>query len=145
MLYWYQYNVEDSRIYYIPGTGYNYAYDRDMQSILYELFGEQTDEYAFDTFLDEYVEDIQGNLLYMSGTGDFGDAGACYFESPDEVWMEGNMIGLSGRVMRWNSNAGSYLHNNQYTAYFTANPKQSEYDTQTFCFNEVQIGDSGQY
>ena len=61
----------------------------------------------------------------MSGTGDFGDVGLYYFEPADEYWMEDGLIAVRGRVMGWNKNMQSYVHQDMYTGYFAANPSQS--------------------
>lgn len=142
LLYWYQYNVEDPRIGEAAG-GYNVAYSYDMREITKELFGENYIDEIYALFKEKYVESSSGELVYMSGTGDFGDAGSYYFEAPDQVWAEGERIAVSGRIMGWNANMSSYVHVSQYTAFYYPNETWYENQLQTFRFSEVRVGNGG--
>ena len=57
----------------------------------------------------------------MNGTGDFGSAGKSYFEGPDRISRNNQMITLEGRVMVYNTYAGSYIHTWQYKAAYWEN------------------------
>ncbi len=138
ILYWYQYMVSDPRINSTLNVEYNFAYLDSLVEIIYELFGENLKNGAINYFMDNYVEMTEGELIYMNGTGDFGDAGDSYFEEADTVWEENGKTVVSGRIMQWNSNMQCYIHTGQYTAYFTPNPAE-DYEPQTWCFEEVVL------
>ena len=140
LLYWYQYSCGDPRIGQ-AGNEYHCAYIPDMQEIAGELFGEENEQEVYDMFEDRYASYTEGELIYMNSTGDFGDAGSWYFEAPDEVWTEDDdAIVISGRVMVWNSNAQTYIHNDMYTARYYQNETYWEGQPLTFRLDWVQVG-----
>ena len=55
--------------------------------------------------------------------------------------LDGELTGISGAVMEWNSNMQSYIHSRNYTAYFIQNETTYPGQQQTFRFYEVYVGD----
>ena len=91
LLYWYQYNIEDSRIEPSETLEYNYLSDGLLRKILIEMFGNATvgDRNAF---YERYVESVDENgVCKVGATGDFGDAG--YIELTDET--DPNFLGYT--------------------------------------------------
>ena len=88
------------------------------------MFGGALKEDTLSVFLTEYADHMEGDTVCMSGTGDFGDVGLFYFDRADEYWMEDGLIVVSGRVMGWNQNMQSYVHQDMYKGYFAANPSE---------------------
>ncbi len=116
MLYWYQYNMTDSRITHVKYV--NAAKESDLQDILAGLFADALHPDAMSYFLQNYVEYTEDGLLYMNGTGDFGDAGLYYFGEAEDQRTDGDILTISGPVMSWNRNMECYIHENNYTASF---------------------------
>ena len=138
LLYWYQYNVTDERVAVTAGE-WNRAAKADLEEILREMFGSALKEETLSVFLSDYADHMEGETVCMSGTGDFGDVGLYYFEPADEYWMEDGLIAVRGRVMGWNKNMQSYVHQDMYTGYFAANPSQSGKKT-AYRLDHVTIG-----
>ena len=90
-------------------------------------------------FLSDYADHQENQMIYMPGTGDFGDAGSFYFAPAKDYWMEGDLIGVSGAVMSWNSNMNCYIHKDMFTGYFSANASALGRKT-TYCLDHVTIG-----
>ena len=138
LLYWYQYNVSDERVAANAGE-WNRAAQADLEEILQEMFGGALKEDTLSVFLTEYADHMEGDTVCMSGTGDFGDVGLFYFDRADEYWMEDGLIVISGRVMGWNSNMQSYVHQDMYKGYFAANPSESGHKS-AYRLDHVTIG-----
>ena len=138
LLYWYQYNVTDERVAVTAGE-WNRAAKADLEEILREMFGSALKEETLSVFLSDYADHMEGETVCMSGTGDFGDVGLYYFEPADEYWMEDGLIAVRGRVMGWNKNMQSYVHQDMYTGYFAANPSPSGKKT-AYRLDHVTIG-----
>ena len=136
LLYWYQYNRDDFRI--SSNGEYNVAFAYDMLTIAAEICNPAEAVQTYNDFAQRFVEKTNGDLVYMNGTGDFGDAGPYYFEQPDTVWVDGERIAVSGRVMEWNSNASSYINVAVYSAFFFQNEVNAG-GQQTFRFDAVKI------
>jgi len=116
MLYQYQYFADDSRI--RTEGEYHVATIDDLQDMMNELFGEEDHTNAFGLFRVLYRSKLTPetpDLYYMDATGDFGDAGSCYFEEYDKETVSNNMHTLTGRVMTYNSNANTYIHTGTYS------------------------------
>ncbi len=141
LLYWYQYSIQDVRI----GETWDdmgilhMASTADLETILQEMFGENLREEALSIFLSDYADHLEGDTVFMSASGDFGDAGQYYFVLADEYWMEGDLIAVRGRVMGWNQNMESYVHQSMYTAYFAASPSGIQ-GKNAYCLDHVTIG-----
>ena len=141
ILYWYQYNCNDDRI--LRGQGAyqtDHAVNRALLAIIAgELFPGSLNGNMMTEFYNQYVSYIEGDTIYMNGTGDFGDAGYYYFETPDEVQQENGHVRVTGRVMVWNDYAQSYIHEYMYTASYTVNEPSYEFAPQSFGFEQVSI------
>ena len=115
LLYYYQYNVSDSRI---KSEGeFNCAYIRDMQDILHELFYNAVDE-DLQYFEQNYVDSRTAELYYMPGTGDFGDAGSYYFNNTRIVDSSQDYVTISGDVMEYDNAESAYLFSDTFHATF---------------------------
>ena len=115
VLYYYQYNCDDSRI---QNQGeFNCAYILDMQDIMNELFYNATTE-DMQYFEQNYVENKTGELYYMPGSGDFGDAGTYYFNNSRIVESSDDYITISGDVLEYNNAQYAYLYSDTYWASF---------------------------
>ena len=89
LLYWYQYNNYDQDNRIVSDGELNYASEADLKEMLAALTGSSPDT-AWDRFLHGYVEYVSGGRCYMSGTGDFGDAGPYYFtDASDQGTVDG--------------------------------------------------------
>lgn len=138
LLFWYQYNMSDDRVIRSEGE-WNRAVRADLEEILQEMFGEALQEDALSVFLEEYVDHWEEETACMPCSGDFGDVGLYYFEPAVEYWKEGELIAVRGRVMSWNENMHSYVHQDMYIGYFGVNPSKSDRKT-AYRLDHVAIG-----
>ena len=139
LLYWYQYCIEDYRICLTESGEWHTASKADLGMILQEMFGTALKSDALPVFLTDYAEGEENGLVRMAASGDFGDAGSWYFDQADDYWMEGDLIGISGRVMGWNSNAESYVHQDMYTGYLSYTPSDDG-RKRAFRLDHVTVG-----
>ena len=134
VLYYYQYNCEDSRIHYQDGL--NCAYILDVQDMMNELFYNATAE-DMQYFEEHYVEERTGELYYMMGSGDFGDAGNYHFNNAHVVESDADHVTISGDVLEYDNASYNYLYSDTYTASFkikTVNGKTC------CCFDSLTVG-----
>ena len=112
-----------------------------LQAFMRHLFGEVSYIDAWKIFTGKYPSSVSGNMYTFDCTGDFGDVGNSYFDSPDKVSVNNGMVCLSGRVMCWNENAQSYIHTYSYNAYwYQRTEKRSGQGSDTwFQFDHVEI------
>ena len=138
VLYWYQYNAADERIDRSQGE-LNEVSDYDLHQILTELFGANLRPETMTSFQQEYVEQSGEGILYINGTGDYGDAGLLYFDRIEDYWPENGLLGVTGKVMVWNRYMQSYINAEKYTAYFGVNPSAGN-GKASFRLDHVNIG-----
>ena len=91
------------------------------------------------SFQQEYVEQSGEGILYINGTGDYGDAGLMYFDRIEDYWPENGLLGVTGKVMVWNRYMQSYINADKYTAYFGVNPAAGN-GKASFRLDHVNIG-----
>ena len=131
LLYEYLYKTGDARL---TETGeLRTAPKTIVKTILNELFGGALGSTAYSRFCSSYVEQETGDSLYWSSTGDFGDAGLCYFSMDDDYTFSNGKLTLTGRVMTYNENMNSYINTGSFrTSYF-------ENGNGTFKFESVTV------
>ena len=139
LLYWYQYCVDDWRICSSDSGEWNCASRPDLLMILQEMFGSALKSDALNVFLSDFADGEEDGLVLMQSAGDFGDAGSWYFDQVTDYWMEGDLIGVSGPVMGWNSNMQCYIHQDMYTGYFSYTPSDDG-RKKAFRLDHVTIG-----
>lgn len=137
LLYWYQYHGgdEDGRIQ--SQMEYNLVSAQDLRSMLGELTGE-TPEDAMQVFSAQYVQMQEGDLCYMYGTGDFGDAGPFYF-GDGQMTVENGRICITGSVMTYDTGAGSYVPGKTYRAYYSTEGGATGNPCIPYPFAEVSV------
>ena len=137
LLYWYQYNIEDSRIEPSETLEYNYLSDGLLRKILIEMFGNATvgDRNAF---YERYVESVDENgVCKVGATGDFGDAGYFFFKPDQKARMDGDRLMVTGEIMVYQPEDGNYAPDMSFTAWFTPNDDDAVWG---WCFDELRIG-----
>ena len=110
---------------------------QDLRSMLGELTGE-TPEDAMQVFSAQYVQMQEGDLCYMYGTGDFGDAGPFYF-GDGQMTVENGRICITGSVMTYDTGAGSYVPGKTYRAYFSTEGGATGNPCILYPFAEVSV------
>jgi hypothetical protein len=137
-LYWYQYTTAgDERI---QDEGYLHAAsDYDLHQILTELFGDNLKPETMTIFQQEYQEYAEEGIIYMNATGDFGDSCGFEFDMAEDYWWENGLLGVTGRIMTWNDYMQSFIHSDQYTAYYKVTTSSATGKT-VFCLDHVNIG-----
>ena len=141
LLYWYQYHGdEDIRIQ--SQMEYNLVSDGDLRQMLCELTGETPEmlEETMNVFYSRYVQGQDGEICYMYGSGDFGDAGPFYF-GDGQLTEEDGRVCISGSVMVYDSGAGTYLPSKTYRAYYSAENGESGNPGIPYPFSEVIVSD----
>ena len=119
--------------------GYYKVDNSSAPSLFAGQFGDALKEETLSVFLTEFADHLEGDIVCMPGSGDFGDAGLYYFDWADEYRMEDGLIVVSGRVMGWNNNMQSYVHQDMYTGYFEANPSEPGHKS-AYRLDHVTIG-----
>ena len=140
MLYWYQYNVPDSRI--LSDTIYHYAEEKDLVKIVQELFtsvDEQTARQDVEYFCERYAVSRANGTVMMEATGDFGDAGTFYLSEPFDAAPDGERILLTGNVLAFDPPSQVYVPVMPYYAYFI----QDDGEPSIFRFDELVCGTGG--
>lgn len=104
-VHWLQYHGLDYRV---ESLGeYNTIEENDLWSIWYELYGSVSIE-DMEVFQQNYMEYMEGDTLYLYGTGDFGALGEYYFALADVMEESEEEIIMSGNVMVWDGQ-GEYV------------------------------------
>ena len=135
LLYWYQYNVDDFRIY---NTGENNAISCSLlPDILKEITGSCNDQ-DIEIFCRDYANYYDGFTVLVGCTGDFGDAGFYYFDDAVKSGVVDGRLAISGNV--WQYGSGGYKPVTKFTAWFS--PKDYGFYV-NYQFDEVKIGDGG--
>ena len=89
-----------------------------LKAFMRHLFGEVYLTAAWDLFISKYPQSETSDAYIFDCIGDFGDAGNSFFEIPDSITINNDMVCLSGRVMCWNEYAESYVHSYTYKTYW---------------------------
>ena len=137
LLYWYQYfgGDKDSRI--VSQMEYNLVSGADLRDMMAELFGE-AGEGEMNAFYSRYVQQQAGDICYLNGTGDFGDAGPFYF-GDGSMTHENGEVCVSGSVMIWDSASATYQPGRNYRAYFTTENGDPGSGSIPYRFREVIV------
>lgn len=114
-VYWLQYHGMDFRV--EPLGEYNAVTEDDLWDIWCELYGSVEPE-DMDVFREKFVQYMEGDTVYMYGTGDFGAVGEYFFKEADVIEETEESIFLSGDVMEWDG-AGDYMSTHRYEIWYS--------------------------
>ncbi len=107
LLYWYQYNCEDSRITHV-GNMNEVTYGNAV-NILQEMFPDTANvDKDMSAFHTQYTTDFDGITYRMNAAGDFGDGGSWFLDEPTYEGVDGDQMILTGSVCQYNEATGDY-------------------------------------
>lgn len=115
-LYWYVSQKLDDRIWASPNWQYEAAYTRDLESMLYELYGGSGYE-AWDIFEEAYILWKDGDVSYVEGE-ETQYSGAFVFRSWKSLGLVDGSLVLSGNVASYRQDTKRYEVNRTFQAYF---------------------------
>ena len=116
LVYWYLYNVTDNRATSTEDQIYHVVDDPDVTDIYEELTGEELDEEAYQTLLNEYVAELNDDGMYFEASGDFG-GGYRYADPHIQLSVKRGKLIIEGDYCTYSNEEQNYVPTNSYTLY----------------------------